>query len=213
MPVRQNQTDLLPFYLFLNAQITHTKTKKYLVVNLKLDLCNSAMPDERAIMTYVSSYYHCFAGKIKVNLAIHSTDHNWCRPYHFLFLQFFFIRDEQKGPLTGQFFRCCTLFFSLGELCQMIPVYTAWVISIVCFCVVSRRFHASDCAWHVPCFLTSLRHRDPSEYGLVNGITMSLLYSYYIDRRKPQLIASAKCSRLTRRMSASWKNTSVWPAT
>ena len=24
------------------------------------------MPDERAIMTYVSSYYHCFAGKIKV---------------------------------------------------------------------------------------------------------------------------------------------------
>ena len=25
------------------------------------------MPDERAIMTYVSSYYHCFAGKIKVN--------------------------------------------------------------------------------------------------------------------------------------------------
>lgn len=32
------------------------------------------MPDERAIMTYVSSYYHCFAGKIKVNLALHSTD-------------------------------------------------------------------------------------------------------------------------------------------
>ena len=30
-------------------------------------MCNSAMPDERAIMTYVSSYYHCFAGKIKVN--------------------------------------------------------------------------------------------------------------------------------------------------
>jgi hypothetical protein len=37
-----------------------------------IDLCNSAMPDERAIMTYVSSYYHCFAGKIKVNLALHS---------------------------------------------------------------------------------------------------------------------------------------------
>ena len=34
------------------------------------------MPDERAIMTYVSSYYHCFAGKIKVNLALHSTDVN-----------------------------------------------------------------------------------------------------------------------------------------
>lgn len=32
------------------------------------------MPDERAIMTYVSSYYHCFAGKIKVNLALYSTD-------------------------------------------------------------------------------------------------------------------------------------------
>lgn len=40
--------------------------------NDKLDLCNSAMPDERAIMTYVSSYYHCFAGKIKVNLVLHS---------------------------------------------------------------------------------------------------------------------------------------------
>ena len=31
------------------------------------------MPDERAIMTYVSSYYHCFAGKIKVNVFIPAT--------------------------------------------------------------------------------------------------------------------------------------------
>jgi hypothetical protein len=53
------------------------KTKNTLLQNQRIwltliDLCNSAMPDERAIMTYVSSYYHCFAGKIKVNLAHHS---------------------------------------------------------------------------------------------------------------------------------------------
>lgn len=35
------------------------------------------MPDERAVMTYVSSYYHCFAGAKKV---IASSDH---RPYGF----------------------------------------------------------------------------------------------------------------------------------
>lgn len=31
-----------------------------------LDLQNTAMPDERAVMTYVSSYYHCFSGAQKV---------------------------------------------------------------------------------------------------------------------------------------------------
>lgn len=31
-----------------------------------LDMTNTAMPDERAIMTYVSSYYHCFSGAQKV---------------------------------------------------------------------------------------------------------------------------------------------------
>lgn len=30
------------------------------------DLKNTAMPDERAVMTYVSSYYHCFSGAQKV---------------------------------------------------------------------------------------------------------------------------------------------------
>jgi hypothetical protein len=30
------------------------------------DLVNTAMPDERAVMTYVSSYYHCFSGAQKV---------------------------------------------------------------------------------------------------------------------------------------------------
>ena len=30
------------------------------------DLAASAMPDDRAIMTYVSSYYHTFAGAQKV---------------------------------------------------------------------------------------------------------------------------------------------------
>lgn len=30
------------------------------------DLQNTALPDERAVMTYVSSYYHCFSGAQKV---------------------------------------------------------------------------------------------------------------------------------------------------
>lgn len=30
------------------------------------DIQNTAMPDERAVMTYVSSYYHCFSGAQKV---------------------------------------------------------------------------------------------------------------------------------------------------
>lgn len=33
---------------------------------LFVDLQNTAMPDERAVMTYVSSYYHCFSGAQKV---------------------------------------------------------------------------------------------------------------------------------------------------
>lgn len=36
-------------------------------VLLHADLQNTAMPDERAVMTYVSSYYHCFSGAQKVN--------------------------------------------------------------------------------------------------------------------------------------------------
>ncbi|CAK1543175.1 unnamed protein product [Leptosia nina] len=34
-----------------------------------LDLQNTAMPDERAVMTYVSSYYHCFSGAQKAETA------------------------------------------------------------------------------------------------------------------------------------------------
>lgn len=33
------------------------------------DLQNTAMPDERAVMTYVSSYYHCFSGAQKAETA------------------------------------------------------------------------------------------------------------------------------------------------
>jgi len=35
-----------------------------------IDMTNTAMPDERAIMTYVSSYYHCFSGAQKVILLV-----------------------------------------------------------------------------------------------------------------------------------------------
>lgn len=38
-----------------------------LMPEIKLaDIQNTAMPDERAVMTYVSSYYHCFSGAQKV---------------------------------------------------------------------------------------------------------------------------------------------------
>lgn len=33
---------------------------------INTDLQNTALPDERAVMTYVSSYYHCFSGAQKV---------------------------------------------------------------------------------------------------------------------------------------------------
>lgn len=36
-----------------------------------IDLQNTAMPDERAVMTYVSSYYHCFSGAQKVGFVFH----------------------------------------------------------------------------------------------------------------------------------------------
>lgn len=39
---------------------------RFSVTNYLTDLQNSAMPDERAVMTYVSSYYHCFSGAQKV---------------------------------------------------------------------------------------------------------------------------------------------------
>ncbi len=32
----------------------------------KIDINNSPMPDERAVMTYVSSYYHTFSGAQQV---------------------------------------------------------------------------------------------------------------------------------------------------
>lgn len=42
------------------------------------DLQNTAMPDERAVMTYVSSYYHCFSGAQKV-INLLTSDCNWSK--------------------------------------------------------------------------------------------------------------------------------------
>lgn len=42
----------------------------FLCCCLQLDLQNTAMPDERAVMTYVSSYYHCFSGAQKVGFVL-----------------------------------------------------------------------------------------------------------------------------------------------
>jgi len=55
-----------------NLNLAFDIAEKYLDIPRMLDpedLCNSAMPDERANMTYVSSYYHCFAGKKKAETA------------------------------------------------------------------------------------------------------------------------------------------------
>lgn len=41
-------------------------TRTTLYCCLHVDLQNTAMPDERAVMTYVSSYYHSFSGAQKV---------------------------------------------------------------------------------------------------------------------------------------------------
>jgi len=38
----------------------------FVYLKFNVDLQNTALPDERAVMTYVSSYYHCFSGAQKV---------------------------------------------------------------------------------------------------------------------------------------------------
>ena len=132
-------TTILPVFKRPN----HTyKKKKYLVVNLKLDLCNSAMPDERAIMTYVSSYYHCFAGKIKVNLAIHSTDHNWCRPYHFFIFTIFFYSRRAKGSSDWTIFPLLySFFFSRGIVPDDTSIHSMGYI----YCLLLRCFTSVPC--------------------------------------------------------------------
>ncbi|XP_059350410.1 alpha-actinin, sarcomeric isoform X2 [Daphnia carinata] len=77
--IHRHRPDLIPNYNQLskdnpleNLNLAFDVAEKYLDIPRMLDpedLCNSAMPDERAIMTYVSSYYHCFAGKIKAETA------------------------------------------------------------------------------------------------------------------------------------------------
>lgn len=61
---------------FLNATNTLHRTKKPTI-----DLQNTAMPDERAVMTYVSSYYHCFSGAQKV-CCLNVLFCLFCFPYH-----------------------------------------------------------------------------------------------------------------------------------
>lgn len=55
-----------------NLNTAFDVAEKYLDIPRMLDpedMCNTAMPDERAVMTYVSSYYHCFAGAKKAETA------------------------------------------------------------------------------------------------------------------------------------------------
>uniref|UniRef100_A0A336MMX1 CSON003575 protein n=1 Tax=Culicoides sonorensis TaxID=179676 RepID=A0A336MMX1_CULSO len=55
-----------------NLNTAFDVAEKYLDIPRMLDpddLQNTAMPDERAIMTYVSSYYHCFSGAQKAETA------------------------------------------------------------------------------------------------------------------------------------------------
>ncbi|XP_058449806.1 alpha-actinin, sarcomeric isoform X2 [Malaya genurostris] len=55
-----------------NLNTAFDVAEKYLDIPRMLDpddLQNTAMPDERAVMTYVSSYYHCFSGAQKAETA------------------------------------------------------------------------------------------------------------------------------------------------
>lgn len=55
-----------------NLNTAFDVAEKYLDIPRMLDpedMTNTAMPDERAIMTYVSSYYHCFSGAQKAETA------------------------------------------------------------------------------------------------------------------------------------------------
>ncbi|CAG7835763.1 unnamed protein product [Allacma fusca] len=55
-----------------NLNTAFDVAEKYLDIPRMLDpedMSNSAMPDERAVMTYVSTYYHCFSGAQKAETA------------------------------------------------------------------------------------------------------------------------------------------------
>ncbi|XP_011635682.1 alpha-actinin, sarcomeric isoform X2 [Pogonomyrmex barbatus] len=55
-----------------NLNTAFDVAEKYLDIPRMLDpddMRNTAMPDERAVMTYVSSYYHCFSGAQKAETA------------------------------------------------------------------------------------------------------------------------------------------------
>uniref|UniRef100_A0A914XJU8 Alpha-actinin, sarcomeric n=1 Tax=Plectus sambesii TaxID=2011161 RepID=A0A914XJU8_9BILA len=55
-----------------NLNLAFDVAEKHLDIPRMLDaedLVNTAMPDEKAIMTYVSSYYHCFSGMQKAETA------------------------------------------------------------------------------------------------------------------------------------------------
>lgn len=54
-------------YLTFAPNITVTMCVMFTASSHAADLVNTAMPDERAVMTYVSSYYHCFSGAQKVH--------------------------------------------------------------------------------------------------------------------------------------------------
>lgn len=51
------------------------------------------MPDERAVMTYVSSYYHCFSGAQKV--CLFTNDHT----EHTFYLLFTFFNDKNAKKM------------------------------------------------------------------------------------------------------------------
>lgn len=55
-------------YIFTEFQSPPAKDELLFSFNsLKLDLINFPKPDERAIMTYVSCFYHAFQGAQQVN--------------------------------------------------------------------------------------------------------------------------------------------------
>ena len=39
------------------------------IIDARLDMVNTVRPDEKSVMTYVSAYYHAFAGVYKVSIS------------------------------------------------------------------------------------------------------------------------------------------------
>jgi hypothetical protein len=89
-------------------------------------------------MTYVSSYYHCFAGKIKVNLALHSWLTYWKQQRKYFLI---FSLSPQNKNKKREKWKCLSAvdkakFSVWGIFCQMIPLKSMGYIVLCCASVL-----------------------------------------------------------------------------